>query len=71
MTEQPRPADTAAGAADPSAAAVALAHGPGLPAAPVAGSWADLGVTLAQAIGVELPGATADGMRPAPAVAEK
>lgn len=56
---------------DPSAAAVALAHGPGLPAAPVAGSWADLGVTLAQAIGVELPGATADGMRPAPAVAEK
>lgn len=44
---------------------------PGLPAAPVAGSWADLGVTLAQAIGVELPGATADGMRPAPAIAEK
>lgn len=55
---------------DPSAAAVALARGPGLPSTPVAGSWADLGVTLARAIGVELPGATAEGMRAAAAVAK-
>ena len=55
---------------DPSAAAVALARGPGLPSTPVAGSWADLGVTLARAIGVELPGATAEGMRAPAAVAK-
>lgn len=48
---------------DPSAAAVALARGPGLPTTPAAGSWADLGVTLARALGIELPGATAHGMR--------
>ncbi|GAA4529140.1 hypothetical protein GCM10023160_27880 [Brachybacterium paraconglomeratum] len=47
---------------DPSAAAVALARGPGLPAHTVEGSWADLGVTLAHAIGLSLPGATAAGM---------
>lgn len=49
---------------DPSAPATALAQGPGLPAAPAEGSWADLGVSLARAVGVELPGATASGLRP-------
>ncbi len=50
---------------DPSAPAVALARGPGLPTAPVEGSWADLGVTLAAAAGLALPEATAAGMCPA------
>ena len=49
---------------DPSAPAVALAHGPGLPPAGVEGSWADLGVTLAASMGLTLPGATAAGMCP-------
>ncbi len=49
---------------DPSAPAVALARGPGLPPAGVEGSWADLGVTLAAAMGLTLPGATAAGMCP-------
>ncbi|MGO1228078.1 alkaline phosphatase family protein [Brachybacterium sp. AOP42-C2-15] len=53
---------------DPSAVAVVLACGPGLPASTVEGSWADLGVTLAHAIGLSLPGATAAGMS-APAAA--
>lgn len=50
---------------DPSAPATAFAQGPGLPAGPAEGSWADLGVTLARALGLELPGATAAGMLPA------
>lgn len=50
---------------DPSAPATALAQGPGLPAGSAEGSWADLGVSLARAVGVELPGATASGLRPA------
>lgn len=53
---------------DPSALAVVLARGPGLPERTVEGSWADLGVTLAQALGLSLPGATAAGMG-APAAA--
>lgn len=51
-------------ATDPSARTVAVARGPGLPTSDVEGSWADLGVTLARAIGVELPAATTQGMRP-------
>lgn len=47
---------------DPSAPAHALAVGPGLPDGPAEGSWADLGVTLAEAMGLELPGATAAGV---------
>jgi hypothetical protein len=47
---------------DPSAPALALAAGPGLPSAPHEGSWADVGVTLAGAMGLELPGATAAGL---------
>lgn len=47
---------------DPSAEVTALAQGPGLPTVSVEGSWADLGVTLAAAIGIPLPGATAEGM---------
>jgi hypothetical protein len=43
---------------DPSAPAAALALGPGLPPAPVQGSWA-------AAMGLTLPGATATGMCPA------
>ncbi|MFC7376117.1 alkaline phosphatase family protein [Brachybacterium sp. GCM10030268] len=50
---------------DPSAPVTALAAGPGLPSSPAAGSWADLGVTLARALGAPLPGATAHGMCPA------
>ncbi|MBB5832679.1 phosphodiesterase [Brachybacterium aquaticum] len=52
---------------DPSAPSTALARGPGLPDVPMEGSWADLGVTLAGALGVHLPGATAAGMCPASA----
>ncbi|PMC74903.1 alkaline phosphatase family protein [Brachybacterium sp. UMB0905] len=48
---------------DPSAPTVTSARGPGLPEGPVEGSWADLGVTLATAMGVQLPDATASGMR--------
>ena len=51
---------------DPSAPALALGTGPGLPSAPHEGSWADLGVTLAGAMGIELPGATAAGLGAAP-----
>ena len=51
---------------DPSAPALALGTGPGLPSAPHEGSWADLGVTLAGAMGIELPGATAAGLGTAP-----
>ena len=47
---------------DPSAVAVVLARGPGLPEHAVEGSWADLGVTLAHAIGLSLLGATTAGM---------
>jgi len=47
---------------DPSAVAIVHARGPGMPAAGAEGSWADLGVTLAQALDLELPGATAAGM---------
>lgn len=47
---------------DPSAPTTALGWGPGLSGAAREGSWADLGVTLAGALGVELPGATAQGM---------
>lgn len=47
---------------DPSAEVTALAQGPGLPAESTEGSWADLGVTLAAAMGIPLPGATAEGM---------
>ncbi|WP_114853325.1 alkaline phosphatase family protein [Brachybacterium sp. YJGR34] len=47
---------------DPSAPAAALVRGPGLPSSPVEGSWADLGVTLAHALDLELSGATAQGM---------
>ncbi len=50
---------------DPSAPATALGQGPGLPSGSAEGSWADLGVSLARAVGLELPGATASGMRPA------
>lgn len=49
---------------DPSAPAVALGQGPGLPPAGVEGSWADLGVTLAESMGLTLPGATSAGMCP-------
>ena len=49
---------------DPSRPTVALASGPGLPTAEAEGGWADLGVTLAGAMGLRLPGATATGMRP-------
>ncbi|MGP9538207.1 alkaline phosphatase family protein [Brachybacterium sp. AOP43-C2-M15] len=48
---------------DPSAAVTALGRGPGLPVGTAEGSWADLGVTLAAAMGLELPGATATGLR--------
>lgn len=48
---------------DPSAVAIVHAQGPGLPGSDAEGSWADLGVALAQALGLELPGATAAGMR--------
>jgi hypothetical protein len=47
---------------DPSAVAIALAAGPGMPPTGSEGSWADLGVTLGRALGIELPGATAAGM---------
>lgn len=50
---------------DPSARTVAIGRGPGMPTSEVEGSWADLGATLAAAVGVELPAATAQGMRPA------
>lgn len=49
---------------DPSARTVVLARGPGMPTSDVEGSWSDLGVTLASALGVALPGSTAQGMRP-------
>lgn len=53
---------------DPSRAATALVSGPGLPTVPVEGSWADLGVTLAQALDLPLPGATGAALHvPAPA----
>ncbi|AXK46908.1 alkaline phosphatase family protein [Brachybacterium saurashtrense] len=48
--------------ADPAAESAVLAQGPGLPPAAAEGSWADLGVSLAAALGVDLPGATAAGM---------
>ena len=51
---------------DPSAEVTALAQGPGMPASSAEGSWADLGVTLAAAIGIPLPGATAEGMSRSP-----
>ncbi|MEE1619526.1 alkaline phosphatase family protein [Brachybacterium sp. J153] len=47
---------------DPSAATTALAGGPGLADAPATGSWADLGVNLARAMGLVLDGASAAGM---------
>lgn len=50
---------------DPLAPATALSTGPGLPTSAVEGSWADLGVTVAQALDLRLPGATATGMCPA------
>lgn len=50
---------------DPSAPTTALGTGPGLPTSAAEGSWADLGVTLAAAVGLQLPGATAAGMCPA------
>ncbi|PZO61800.1 MAG: phosphodiesterase, partial [Pseudoxanthomonas suwonensis] len=50
---------------DPDAWSTALGQGDGLPYGPVEGAWADLGVTLAGALDVTLPGATAAGMCPA------
>lgn len=50
---------------DPSAPTTALGTGPGLPTSAVEGSWADLGVSIAHALGLQLPGATATGMCPA------
>ncbi|WP_245920761.1 alkaline phosphatase family protein [Brachybacterium timonense] len=50
---------------DPTAAIDALASGPGLPRSSATGSWADLGVTLASAMGLRLEEATATGMREA------
>lgn len=51
--------------ADPAASTTVLGSGPGLPSARVEGGWADLGVTLAESMGLVLPAATASGMRPA------
>lgn len=50
---------------DPDAWSTALGQGDGLPSGAVEGAWADLGVTLAGALDVTLPGATAAGMCPA------
>lgn len=51
--------------ADPSAPSTALGRGCGLPSVAVEGTWADLGVTIASSMGLQLPAATAAGMRPA------
>lgn len=48
---------------DPSHPTVVLAGGPGMPTTAASGGWADLGVTLAGAMGLPLPGATAGGLR--------
>lgn len=55
---------------DPSAVALAHGRGPGLPTGPAEGSWADLGVTLAGAMGLDLPGATARGLQALPAAVQ-
>lgn len=49
---------------DPSASTTVLGRGTGLPSSETEGGWADLGVTLAGALGITLPAATAEGMRP-------
>lgn len=51
--------------ADPDAWSTAVGRGLGLPVGDAEGAWADLGVTLAGALAVTLPGATAAGMCPA------
>ena len=48
---------------DPDAEVTACATGPGLPADDSAGSWADLGVSIARSMGLALPGATARGLQ--------
>ncbi len=48
---------------DPTAPITVLLHGPGLPAAQAQGTWADLGVSIAQAMGLQMEGATAAGMK--------
>ena len=52
--------------ADPQATTLVRALGAGLPDG-AEGSWADLGVSLAAAMGLRLPGACAAGMRQAAA----